>query len=294
MSQVEQTLDQAYRLIENNQLAEAERLLEGLLPQNEANPDVWWLMAHATQDAKRGKEALRKASALAPDREDVQHLLEQSQADKKPAARRLFPVLLILAFIVGFALIALTQAPNTSAPTPVAQAVATTEVTQDSSRQPAQPTDKASVQINEDNPTPQPTDEVSLQTPEGLAPTPTLEFVPSETPTPESLLSIEVLASDLPQITFADEPVRLTQENLTIYICSLPGPEASQAIDILLNYFSRREDVFLDAQTLEISLNDCIANLEVRAVAVDRESLQAFGAGGIDQSELLRRVQPIR
>jgi hypothetical protein len=276
MSQVEQTLDQAYQLIENNQLGEAERLLQGLLPQHEANPDVWWLLAHATQDSKRGQEALNKVLSISPDRQDAKDILQRLEPpSKSPARRWLLPALLILALIGGFLLVAVFQPSN---PQPEA-----TQVAQQASDVPTELISSTDVTPTPDIPEAQTVDE----------PTPTPEIVPTVTQTPRPSLSIEMLQQDMPQITFAENAIALKETTTVIGICASPGPEASQAIDILLNYFSRAE---LDTvgQIFEISINDCVANLEVRALAVDVGVLQAYGIGQITMSELLRQVQPIR
>ncbi|MDW8172558.1 MAG: hypothetical protein RML73_08750 [Anaerolineae bacterium] len=278
MSQVEQTLDRAYQLIENNQLGEAERLLQGLLPQHEANPDLWWLMAHATKDAKRGQEALNKVLSLAPERQDAKDILQSLGPAAKKQSRRpwLFPVLLVSALIVGFLLVALSRQPN---PQP--------EATQVAQQVPSTPIETAVSTI--DSP---PTLDVSAAQATD-EPTPTPEIVLTATLTPKPALSVDLLQADLPQITFAETALQVTDNATVVGICASLGPQASQAIDILLDYFSRAE---LDPsrQTFEISINDCAANLEVRAVAVDLSVLQAYGAGQIGLAELLRQLQPIR
>jgi len=276
MSQVEQTLDQAYQLIENNQLGEAERLLQGLLPQHEANPDVWWLLAHATQDAKRGQEALNKVLSISPDRQDAREILQRLESSSKSSAKPwLLPVLLVLALIAGFLLVAVFQLSN---PQPEA-----TQVAQQASDVPTETVSGDDTALTPGIPEAQTVDE----------PTPTPEIVPTMTQPPKLSLSVELLQDDMPQITFAENAIAITENTTVIGICASPGPEASQAIDTLLNYFSRTE---LDTvrQIFEISINDCAANVEVRALAVDVSVLQAYGMGQITMSELLRQVQPIR
>ena len=273
MSQVEQTLDRAYQLIENNQLGEAERLLQGLLPQHEANPDVWWLLAHATQDAKRGQEALSKVLALSPEREDAKEILQKLELPpKKPAKPWLLSALLVLALVVSFLLVALFRPIPQPETAQVAQQVV--EATTQNSIIDSIPSDTPEAQLVDE-------------------PTPTPEIVSTTTPTSKPVLSAELLQDNLPQITFAEMAVQVTDNSTIIGICASLGPEASQVIDILLNYFSRAE-LSVDSEVFEISINDCAANLEVRAVAVDFSVLRAYGAGQITMSDLLRQVQPIR
>lgn len=62
----ESTLQKAYELIENNQLAEARDLIQPLLESNRDNPAVWWIYAHAVDDPDEGRAALDQVLKLDP------------------------------------------------------------------------------------------------------------------------------------------------------------------------------------------------------------------------------------
>ncbi|MEL6306926.1 MAG: hypothetical protein AAFR81_25075 [Chloroflexota bacterium] len=59
-------LQQAYDLIESGDLDAARQLLEDIRPENENNPDYWWVYTHAAEDAQDGRTALNKVRQLAP------------------------------------------------------------------------------------------------------------------------------------------------------------------------------------------------------------------------------------
>lgn len=66
MSDTAATLNEAYQLIENGQLARARTLLMPLLTANSNDPDVWWLYTHASEDPVEGRRALEKVLELSP------------------------------------------------------------------------------------------------------------------------------------------------------------------------------------------------------------------------------------
>jgi hypothetical protein len=62
-----QSLSRAYELIEADQLREARAILEPLIETDRDNPDVWWLYAHAVDDADDARVALTNVLRLAPE-----------------------------------------------------------------------------------------------------------------------------------------------------------------------------------------------------------------------------------
>ncbi len=75
------TLEQVHELIETNKLDEARAMLKPILEADKDNPDVWWLYAHAVDDAETARLALNNVRRLDSDYPDAQHLL--SQIDKR-------------------------------------------------------------------------------------------------------------------------------------------------------------------------------------------------------------------
>jgi hypothetical protein len=65
-NQVSDTLNRAFQLIESNKLNEARLILSPILQANASNPTVWWVYAHAVEDAEEGVRALSKVLELDP------------------------------------------------------------------------------------------------------------------------------------------------------------------------------------------------------------------------------------
>lgn len=60
----DQTLSQAYELIETGNPEEAEQLVQPLTIHDKDNPDVWWVYAHAVSDPEKARQALNKVLQL--------------------------------------------------------------------------------------------------------------------------------------------------------------------------------------------------------------------------------------
>lgn len=78
MANAAQQLQEAYQQIENGNLQEARQLLEEIRPQNENNPDFWWVYAHALEDESDGRNALSRVRQLAPNYPGLQDVEEQA------------------------------------------------------------------------------------------------------------------------------------------------------------------------------------------------------------------------
>lgn len=59
-------LQNAFDLIENNELEDAQNILEPLLETNSNNPAVWWVYAHALRDPEEGMKAIDRVVQLDP------------------------------------------------------------------------------------------------------------------------------------------------------------------------------------------------------------------------------------
>lgn len=64
--ELDQTLSQAYELIEADKLDEAQNLLKPLLDTHKDDPDLWWLYAHAVTDKTTAKHALQQVLRIDP------------------------------------------------------------------------------------------------------------------------------------------------------------------------------------------------------------------------------------
>mgnify|MGYP006274747711 CR=1 FL=1 len=83
MPDTEQVLDEAFQLIEAEQYARARELIQPLLDAEPENPDVWWVYAHAVEDAQEGQAALDRVAALQSDYPGLEEL--RTPAAPQPA-----------------------------------------------------------------------------------------------------------------------------------------------------------------------------------------------------------------
>jgi hypothetical protein len=94
MSSIDQTLTQAYELIEADQLDEARALLQPLLASEGDNADVWWVYAHAVTDVNEARSALGSVLRLDPAYPGAMELVQSLESRfPAPAAgiKRLVP-----------------------------------------------------------------------------------------------------------------------------------------------------------------------------------------------------------
>ena len=92
----EQALLQAYELIEDDKLSEAEALLKPILEQDADNADAWWLYAHAVADPETARMALNQVLRLDDSYEGAQELMGKLREaypsdDVEPVAMSLVP-----------------------------------------------------------------------------------------------------------------------------------------------------------------------------------------------------------
>lgn len=81
----DQSLARAYELIEMDRLDEARLILEPLLTEDQDNPDVWWLYAHAVDDPAEARQALVRVQELSPDYPGAAELQHQIEQDSSPS-----------------------------------------------------------------------------------------------------------------------------------------------------------------------------------------------------------------
>jgi hypothetical protein len=72
---VDQTLSQAYSLIEAGNPQEAKRLLQALTVTEKNNADVWWVYAHAVDEPDTARQALNNVLRIDPDYPGARDLL---------------------------------------------------------------------------------------------------------------------------------------------------------------------------------------------------------------------------
>lgn len=81
-SNIETTLQDAFDLIEADQLEQARALLKPILETDKNNPDVWWIYAHAVNDPESARLALLKVISLDSNYPGAQALLTALEQQK--------------------------------------------------------------------------------------------------------------------------------------------------------------------------------------------------------------------
>ncbi len=71
----DQILEQAFALIEDDNLAEAEAIIKPVLADEPDNVDAWWLYAHAVDDPETARMALNMVQKLDPEYPGAEELL---------------------------------------------------------------------------------------------------------------------------------------------------------------------------------------------------------------------------
>jgi hypothetical protein len=258
MNNAASVMESAYNLIENGEPKKAQTLLQTLLPEQEHNPDFWWLMAHATDDPKQGKAALLKVQDLKPDYDGLSTLLEKARsqdAKKTPSLlRRIAPLLLVLVVAVAIFFVLMNQ-PRPTTTLPDDQATATIQA--------------------------------ALVSPTGTSPLP---FDAQSAPLNELYA---VLASfDVP----TDGIQTPTTGTINIPVCSSVGVSAGNVVrDVLVTVANNLAVLPQGIDQVEVSIQNCTDTGEVlRTLSVGYSVLQNYQQGVITLQELQQAVQPVR
>ena len=94
-------LQRAYELVEAGQADEARTLVESVLEAEQANPDAWWIYAHAIDDPVKARQALNEVIKLDPEYPGAAELigvLDAQYPEAAEAAQQATPLLLLAAF----------------------------------------------------------------------------------------------------------------------------------------------------------------------------------------------------
>ncbi|GAB1421174.1 hypothetical protein MASR2M15_13190 [Anaerolineales bacterium] len=76
-------LDHIHELIEQENYAEARKLIRPLLAADDQNPDLWMLLAYASENPEEGERALEKVAALDPHYPAIQDLMTEVEASRQ-------------------------------------------------------------------------------------------------------------------------------------------------------------------------------------------------------------------
>src|SRR5215216_7194619 len=83
--QSQQDLQQAYSLIKAGNKQEAARLLVNILKTERDNAEAWWLLANASPDTVKARQALQQVLRIRPDHAAARSMLDKLDVDASNA-----------------------------------------------------------------------------------------------------------------------------------------------------------------------------------------------------------------
>jgi hypothetical protein len=86
MSDINQTLSEAYNLIRENKLSRARDLLTAYMVESPNDADAWWLYAYAVEDAEEARKALQNVTRLDPGYPGARDLMDDLVSATQPIA----------------------------------------------------------------------------------------------------------------------------------------------------------------------------------------------------------------
>lgn len=332
MSDPNPTLQQAHRLIEDGQLAEARALLEPLIESGNASPDVLWLYLHAVEDPEVGKQVAAELAQQDPQYPGIQDVATEAGIVAAPAAatqpstpatnvneeavddefgdlgepevdgdRRRVPFMVILLSVLIVILVILVLV------NPFAQA--TSDGT-DQTQVAEVPTESTSAIVDvtenpEDNIVPTvaseltPAEETPTAEPELMTVTEDIERSETEIPeaSPESAEGdANPLAAQFLDFDLAENAIVQADTELgdttVVRICGVPGPVAGAHITNALIVFASINDQ-VDSDAVGVSIVNCDTDTPFREIGVTKADLTALADGEISEDELGSRIRPI-
>lgn len=316
-------LQDAFDLIEQGKLEQAQTALVPLLETENDNPALWWIYAHAVQDSEIGIQALDRVIQLDPAYPGARELKEraalaQSTAmnaaamsaeaassdsadeesvdiadweDLQPEAERASQnprfgrrfVLVIAAFLL-IVLGGLLVWSGELDVTGLTALIAPTAEPQ-MSAVPA-PTEADS------SPTTMPADALAA------APTET-EAALSPTAAPETGAFITLVAAAISdfEIDETASGFRITElgDALVLHVCAVPGPEFQARLGGVMNaVVSLDANIPENAEAIAVSLVNCDdADAAARIIGVERSAIQAYASEEIEARDFQRLWKPL-
>jgi hypothetical protein len=319
-------LQDAFDLIENNRLEDAQNILKPLLETESNNPAVWWVYAHAVQDPEEGMKAIDKVVQLNPtypgaselksqlavtqaplseskiqdepvkDWDDLDFVPDNETSDsitggRSPIRTILIAVAVIVVVVGIFAILSGALSGDTPQPP--------TEVATQSTSIPTadiqiitnvSPTDEPTIEPTEvvpsDEPTIEPTEVVPTDEPT-IEPT---ESQPSyETSLIESLATYQVAETGLQTRDTA------LGSTLDVTICATAGPASSAALNDVMNILvGLNSDIPEDVLAFAVTLLDCDNEQSIpRTIGVERSFVQSFADEEIELKDFQREWTPL-
>lgn len=329
MSDPNPTLQQAYQLIEDGELAEARALLAPIVESGNASPDVLWVYLHAVEDPETGKRIAAELAQKDPQYPGLEDITSEAgvggmavetatrstdaavdgiddefgdleDVDETEESRRIpFMVILLSVLIVILVILVLVnpfaqQEPPADqtrvADVPTDDAGVIVDVTEDSE---IVATVTTEAEITEEPLT------VTSDAQDDASPT----EVPSESETEEATAETDEptagsdpLVAQFSDFDLAQTPTVQTEtelgDTLVVRICGFPGPVAGAHITNALIVFASINDE-IEADAVGVSIVNCDTDTPFREIGVSKDDLTALASGEISEDELGSRIRPI-
>jgi hypothetical protein len=336
MADAAQQLQEAFELIENGNLQAARELLDDIRPQNEDNPDFWWVYSHALEDGKDGRDALSRVQELAPNYPGLEQLEEQAglQAPRlqslKPlnspppslpmeedvAAKKQGGIRNWLTAIGGFAVLAIIiigiafvsgifGGDTTSEPTSVVEqntleVVNTAIPTVDAAAATDEPSEEATIAATDEPSEIPPTvttepATATIEATEAASLEPTAIIEPTEAIETDPFAE---LYGELESFGVLAEGITTEQTTMgnsfIVDTCSNPGPAANNNIlGVMDTLVTANIGVPDDIEAMTFNIVNCDTNTVTLALGINRDTVLAYLAGELSQSELLQALRRV-
>lgn len=314
-------LQNAFDLIENNELEDAQHILEPLLETESNNPAVWWVYAHAVQNSEEGMQAIDKVIQLDPTYSGANELKIQMSSMKESTSelddpiddwddlgfatddnisepssgrspiRFLFIAIVVIIIVVGiFAILSGTLGNTSQQPTPVvaqSTAIPTANmqiVTNISATE-------ASIEVaTEIIPTQEVATALPTEKPTKAEPT----IAPTQTPSYLSLVEENLSAYGVSE-TDIETRQTLLGTTLDVTICATAGAESSLALNGVMDILvESNSDAPEDITAFAVTLMDCNNEQSIpRTIGVERSFVQSFSDEEIALKDFQREWKPL-
>lgn len=317
-------LQNAFELIENNELEDAQNILEPLLETDSNNPAVWWVYAHALQDPEEGMKAIDKVVQLDPtypgaselksslkapisehgdavdEWDDLAFTSDDTASDSltggRSPIRSLLIAILVIVIVVGiFAVLSGALGGSSQQPTQVAAqstVIPTVNIQIVTNVSATEMSTEVATQIT-------PTQEVATvlptDKPTEVVPTATPTVAPTQTP---SFLSLFVESLSAYEVSETDIETRetLLGTTLDISVCAAAGAESSLTLNSVMGVLVElASDAPEDVEAFAVTLVDCNNEQSAtRTIGVERSFVQSFSDEEIALKDFQREWKPLR
>jgi hypothetical protein len=314
-------LQNAFDLIEENELEGAQNILEPLLETESNNPAVWWVYAHAVQNPEEGMRAIDKVIQLDPTYSGANELKIQMSSMKESASEPGDPIdnwddldfavddkvsesssgrspirfltiaIVVVIIVVGiFAILSGALDNNSQQPTQVVDqstAIPTANIQIVTNISATEMSTGVATDVA-------PTQEIATNIPTDE---PTVVIPTTESTQPPSYLSVLIENLSAYGVSETDIETRQTLlgTTLDVSICAIAGAESSIALNDVMNLLvESNSDAPEDVTAFAVTLMDCNNEQSVpRTIGVERSFVQSFSDEEIAVKDFQREWKPL-